>query len=94
MKNIKNWQLEFTHSDKYDMWHSYDMCHDFIGVCGNTPINLDNSAECFIPMTLEEIDRMIAQEPEKITRSFQAHYYIHREILYAFRDTLRQHLVT
>lgn len=89
MKKLCNWQLEFTHVDSNGTHNAFDLCHDFIWIFSWAPENLDHSADGFFPLKLEEIDKIIDCDSEKITRSFQAHYQLHRDYFYEFRDMLR-----
>lgn len=89
MKQIFTGPIDFIGTD----WQkSYDIFNDFIGIFGGEPENLDKSAECFIPKTLEEIDELISTKTDILTTSFIKHYEMHREQFYVFREVLLKYV--
>lgn len=82
------WEMDHVVSDEFMSVFKREKRHDFVGVFGGEPKNLDASVESFHAMTLEEIDRHIHENSHNFTNSFLLTYQkLHAEF-FAFRAEL------
>lgn len=88
VKPLCFWEMDWVASDEFTSVFKREKRHDFVGVFGGEPKNLDESVESFHTMTLEEIDARIADNSHDFTNSFLLTYGKFRAEFFAFRAEL------
>lgn len=88
VKPLCFWEMDYVSSDEFSSVFKREKRHDFVGVFGGEPKNLDDSVASFHTMTLEEIDARIAENADDFTNSFLFTYQKLRTELFAFRTEI------
>lgn len=88
VKPLCFWEMDHVRSDEFSSIFKREKRHDFVGVFGGEPKNLDDSVESFHMMTLEEVDARIAENGDDFTNSFLFTYQKLRTELFAFRTEI------